>query len=228
MDHEEAVKLRAAERYLLQELSSDERDDFEEHYFTCMECADEVRSVFALADNVKAVLEDQIQTATLRPVAARERSSNWLSWLRPAVVAPAAAVLLGITLYQSMRVIPRLEQDLASVKQAQVIPSVVARAATRGEDPVVEISEHDRFVQLILDVNVTPSDSSYIFDVYDEAGTLKFSVPALAPSGGSFHLLLPVSGLKPGPYMIRVRPKSGAGSISEAQVVEYSFVLRWK
>jgi hypothetical protein len=109
-----------------------------------------------------------------------------------------------------------------------VIPSVVARAATRGEEPVVEVSERDRFVQLILDVNVTIPVSSYACDVYDEAGTLRFSVPAPAPTRGSFNLLLPTAGLKPGRYMIRVRPDGGAGSLSEAQLDEYSFVLRRK
>ena len=228
MDHEEAIKLRAAERYILEELSPDERDDFEEHYFMCVECADEVRSVFALADNAKSVFAGQAQAATPRPVALHERPSNWWLRLRPAVAAPAAAaLLLGVTLYQSVWVIPRLERDLANVNQAQTIPSVVARPATRGEDPVVEISEHDRFVQLILDLNVTIPDSFYTLEVYDEAGSLRFSVPAPAPSRGSLHLLLPVTGLKPGPYMIRVRPKSGAGSIPE-NIDEYNFVLRSK
>ena len=45
--------MHASERYLLDEMSQDERDQFEEHYFSCVECADEVRAVFAFADNAK-------------------------------------------------------------------------------------------------------------------------------------------------------------------------------
>jgi hypothetical protein len=224
MDHEQAVKLHAAERYLLHELSPEECDDFEEHFFVCVQCADEVRSVFTFADNAKGVLEEK--SAIRNP---QSEISSWWSWLRPAVAASVAgALFLGIALYQSVRVIPRLERELAEANQAQVIPSVVARAATRGEDPVVEISEHDRFVQLILDVNVAAPVSSFICDVVDKAGVLKFSVPAPAPSKGSLNLLLPASGLEAGRYIIRVRPGSGPDSVSQTHVDEYSFVLQRK
>src|SRR2546426_10431607 len=110
MDHEEAIKLRAAERYILEELSPDERDDFEERYFMCVECADEVRSVFALADNAKSVFAGHAQSAAPRPVALHDRPPNCSVRLRPAVATPvAAALLLGVTLYQSAWVVPRVE-----------------------------------------------------------------------------------------------------------------------
>ena len=35
MDHSEAVQLMATERYLLGELSPDQREAFEEHFFEC-------------------------------------------------------------------------------------------------------------------------------------------------------------------------------------------------
>jgi len=42
MDHETAVKTGATERYLLGELTGEDRDRFEEHYFMCPECAEDV------------------------------------------------------------------------------------------------------------------------------------------------------------------------------------------
>jgi len=39
MDHDTSIKTMAAERYLLEELSSSERDEFELHFFECLECA---------------------------------------------------------------------------------------------------------------------------------------------------------------------------------------------
>ena len=44
MEHHEAVRTMAAERYLLEELSDDERDAFEAHFFECAVCADSVRT----------------------------------------------------------------------------------------------------------------------------------------------------------------------------------------
>ena len=39
MDHSEAVRLMATERYLLGEMSPDVREAFEGHLFECEECA---------------------------------------------------------------------------------------------------------------------------------------------------------------------------------------------
>jgi len=49
MDHSEALRLQAAERYVLGELSPELREQYEEHYFTCEECASDVKAsaVFA-------------------------------------------------------------------------------------------------------------------------------------------------------------------------------------
>jgi hypothetical protein len=231
MNHEQALKLQAAERYLLHDLSPQEREDFEEHYFACAECGDEVRSAFALADNAKGVFAAEADRQAFRKSEIRNPKSEipFFRRFRPAFAAPvAAALLLGVVLYQSVWVIPGLQRNLDSLNQAQVIPSIVARAAIRGEDTVVEISERDRFVQLMLDINMTVPDSSYTCDVYDEAGSLRFTVPAASPSRGSLHLLLPASELKSGRYIIRVRTKSEGGSVSEAHMNEYSFAVRSK
>jgi len=44
MDHSEALRLQAAERYVLGELSPELREQYEEHYFTCEECASDVKA----------------------------------------------------------------------------------------------------------------------------------------------------------------------------------------
>src|SRR5262249_45810226 len=43
-DHEEAVRHEIAARYLLDQLDPAQRDAFEEHYFDCRLCADEVQA----------------------------------------------------------------------------------------------------------------------------------------------------------------------------------------
>ena len=56
MTHEEAVSTLAPERYLLEEMSGSERETFEEHYFSCVECADDVRTGGVMRDGVRAGL----------------------------------------------------------------------------------------------------------------------------------------------------------------------------
>ena len=65
MDHETAVQLQAAERYVLEEFSPKERADFEEHFFGCPGCADEVRSATILAANTTATNGGNAPTVAL-------------------------------------------------------------------------------------------------------------------------------------------------------------------
>ena len=44
----------AAERYLLGEMSDADRDRYEQHFFSCAECAENVRTTAAFLDDVKS------------------------------------------------------------------------------------------------------------------------------------------------------------------------------
>ena len=57
MDHQEATQLMAVEKYVLNELPPQLRDDFEEHYFDCQECAKDIRAATAFLDAAKIELK---------------------------------------------------------------------------------------------------------------------------------------------------------------------------
>jgi anti-sigma factor RsiW len=44
MDHHEAVQIYAAAAYVLEELTEPERDAFEDHFFSCPACAEELQT----------------------------------------------------------------------------------------------------------------------------------------------------------------------------------------
>jgi anti-sigma factor RsiW len=67
VEHQSAVELQFAERYLLGELSPEEAASFEAHFFECALCAEEVRRGAHLVANLKAVLQDEIQEQTIPP-----------------------------------------------------------------------------------------------------------------------------------------------------------------
>jgi anti-sigma factor RsiW len=50
MDHSEAVRVNATERYFLQELTPDQLAQFEEHFFECPECAVDVQATAKLLE----------------------------------------------------------------------------------------------------------------------------------------------------------------------------------
>jgi hypothetical protein len=61
MEHMEAVRLRAAERYVLKQLSAAETEAFEEHFFSCTECAEEVRWISMFEQNAKRVVSQKVR-----------------------------------------------------------------------------------------------------------------------------------------------------------------------
>ena len=56
MNHDEAKHAMASERYLLDELAPADREQFEEHMFSCQECALDVRAGKAFIDQSRVVL----------------------------------------------------------------------------------------------------------------------------------------------------------------------------
>jgi len=58
MDHGEALQMMAAERYLLDELTPEERDEFELHMFGCQECALDIRAGAAFIREAKTQLTE--------------------------------------------------------------------------------------------------------------------------------------------------------------------------
>jgi anti-sigma factor RsiW len=55
MTHFEAIEGRLAEGYLLGELTAEQREQYEEHYFGCAECAEEVRWGAVFLANVRRI-----------------------------------------------------------------------------------------------------------------------------------------------------------------------------
>src|SRR5689334_19441567 len=104
MDHEVARTSHAVERYLLGEMPSSERDEFEEHYFACTDCANEVRFASVTLRSMKQALRD------LAPDR-KGSSPGWLSWLKPQVMIPAfAALSLAVVVgYQNTVIMPDLK-----------------------------------------------------------------------------------------------------------------------
>src|ERR1700757_1664055 len=101
MDHAEAVRQQATERYLLDELDPELRDQFEEHLFDCQDCALDVRSAAMFVEQGKLILaEPSAHAAVKNPVPAAAKP-GWFAWLRPAFAVPVFALLLAVIGYQN-------------------------------------------------------------------------------------------------------------------------------
>jgi anti-sigma factor RsiW len=59
VDHQSALNRSLTELYVLGELEASEAAEFEEHFFECPLCAEDVRRASLLVANVKAVLREE-------------------------------------------------------------------------------------------------------------------------------------------------------------------------
>src|SRR5258707_11321632 len=83
MDHDLAVKSQACEKYLLGELSPDLRDAYEEHYFSCAECATELRMAAELVGAGQQVFAQTPAPAVSAGGPLAYRSGRWRAPFRP-------------------------------------------------------------------------------------------------------------------------------------------------
>jgi len=203
MTHQQALDGLASERYLLDEMTEVERFEFEEHYFDCVECAEDVRLGDMIRQEARRsgpAMADNPQTA--RPAVVLT-SPKW--WRRPVTAAPwaVAATLAMVVGYQSLVTVPGLRGAVAP----QSIEPVMLRGATRGAATTIAITPGQRFVALAADLLTPPTSSSLAYEILDASRTAVASGRSAVPaSGAPLMLLVPVDELqKAGRYTLTLR-----------------------
>jgi hypothetical protein len=214
MDHEAAIRQKMTERYLLDELDPELRDQFEDHYFECQECALDVKAGALFVDNSKAAFtEDKVlanRASRSRPWA----SAGWLAWLRPAFTVPAMAMLLAVIGYQSLVLFPQMRQALARPQVFQSWASV--NIGTWGDGgPTITISPRQSFLLFVRIPPGTPY-ASYAADLYNPAGKLEWSlkIPASA-NQNPWPVEVPGADRTAGAYKLAVRGVTDGGETKE-------------
>src|SRR5258708_712476 len=172
MDHNEAIQLQAAVKYVLGELSPVQREEYEEHYFACSECASDLKAAATFVDAAREVLrQETASTLAKDSVAAR---GGWLGWFQPVAAVPAFAALLLIIAYQNTVTIPHAREEASSgAAQLFVTSHAPKMAVTRG-------GEEGR-------LSVHPNDSLALkFDFTPKTSFHPYSPPLQSPSPPSF------------------------------------------
>lgn len=214
MDHAEVVRQKTTERYLLDELIPEKREEFEEHFFDCMECALDVRAASLLVEQSKIVLAEDVGKTAV-PVARPGRGRlGWAAWLRPSVVGPAFALLLVVVGYQNLAELPQLKE--AASRPQLVADSATINAGARGTGAKTVAAP--RGSSFLLNVSIPPdgSYSRYIAELDNPAGKLDWSVeiPASAVKD-QWPITVPVANREAGTYNFVVRGITTAGESKE-------------
>ena len=206
MDHKDAVRLKATEKYLLNELDPDQLDQFEEHLFDCQDCALDVRAAAMFVEQSKNVLAETAGVVPAR-VAAPVRE-GWFSWLRPALAVPAMAALLVVVGYQNLVTFPHLKQALG---QPQLLSWASVNVGTYGDGTVVSTAPGKGFV-LLVRIPPDPDCTRYTADLYNPAGKLEWSlaIPATA-SKDQWPVEVPGANREAGTYTLAVHGVTATG-----------------
>ena len=225
MDHSEAIRLMAAEKYLLGELTDESREQFEEHYFECQECARDVRAGAAFVEQSKVVLAEPVAVSSGRtPVLVPARVGRF-AWLRPAFAVPVLAALLMVIGYQNLVTYPKLKGEMASVSRPQILASAsLINANTRGASRVVISARQGESFLLFVDIPAETRFSSYVAELDGPSGRSEWSltIPADAAKD-TVNLRVPPGHYPAGAYTVVVR---GVGGESTSEVGRYPFELQ--
>jgi hypothetical protein len=174
MDHDEAVRLQAAEKYLLGELPKEQHAAYEEHYFDCSACAEEIKATAAFMESSRQVVRGEapqiIDEKRLVPV--DSKAERWFGWLQPAFAVPVLAALLLFIGYQNGVTIPQLKGSSSSQAGEIISSSFHLAGSIRGGDEAgtkLQVRPGESF---LLNFDFTPARtfSEYSWQLLDQAG----------------------------------------------------------
>jgi len=227
MEHAEAVKLNAVERYLLGELTDTERDGFEAHFFECRACAAEVRVAAAFIENAREVMRRTPHRQTVVSHEGEKRSARF-GWLQPGY-ALAMLVVLALALgYQSFVAIPRIKRSSLSAV-AQPLPTLsLTTSGSRGGAgiPEITVARRDPF-GIFVDIPVEGSFTAYSCAILSSDGKDMFDIH-LSPEQvkDTVQLFIPGEALRPGTYNLVIFGHSTGQRIPASEIGRYPFVLK--
>ena len=230
MEHNEAVRLSLVEKYLLDELPPQIRDEFEEHYFDCRECALDVRATSAFVDAAKNELR---ATPLSKPVpsAAKKDSAkkSWFAWVwAPAFVAPALAACLLVIAYQNLVILPHFRNSLGELRAPEILPtlSLVGGNSRGGSAPSIAVEGAHAFL-VLMDIPTQERFSSYTCLLYSPSGSLAWHVQVSAEEAkDTVSIRVPAGLAVSGSYTLVVQGNNGpALGENGSALARYRFTL---
>lgn len=231
MNHSEAIKEMTAERYLLNELGPDARDEFEEHMFDCSECALEVRSGSVLIGEAKTQLPKLVaSSAAAKKPLVEKKNKEWFAWMRPAFAVPVMAALLVLVGYQNLVTLPALRSSAHRPHVVQIAPLY---GATRGGAHVSINVDPASGVALPIDLpldSAMGSFASFALELSNPQGkvvwTSSLQAATQSPNADQqLSIVVPGGMLENGTYTLTISGVAAGGARSEVGRYVFDVIL---
>jgi hypothetical protein len=202
----------------LDELAPEAREEFEEHFFECAQCAQQVRDLATLRASAKVVLRERPQPReAAEPV--KRRLERWLSgwWMQPGLGWAAACAMLLVATGATWQTV-----SLRKQMRPQAVASFVLRPETRGELTSIPAQNMGAFVLLEADLPGAAGELQWELRQANRASAVDQGVSGAPEPGASFKLLLPSSRLPAGEYNLSIRSAAGSGRPNQTWLYRFS------
>jgi hypothetical protein len=158
------------------------------------------------------------------------RPSLWLSWWRPAFVAPAFAALLLVLIFQNAVTFPALR---SAATQPRLVPLAPLHPATRGGTHLALTADRAHGVALPVDLLVEPGMTpavSFSFDLRDPNGRVAWTTTITATAQESagdqpFSIVIPGGMLQNGTYSVMVTSVGANGERTPIEQYIFDIVV---
>ena len=218
------------ERYVLGELDDEKRAAFEEHYFDCPACAEQVTAAVAVAEGARALPPVRARTLEIvTPLPARSQPARIARPVRPRglsrVISPwparvagsFASVLAAVVAAQSLVVLPRLRHELELRDRPHAVAAWTLHPQTRGEPARLLLTAEERSFTLAVEVGPGSHQVRLLGPADPGTGALAgqatqawFAVPA-PRVGEPLQVMFPSPALPPGRYLLEVMTAASTG-----------------
>jgi hypothetical protein len=215
--HQEAVDTLATERYLLNDMSEVDRAAFEEHYFSCEVCAEDVKAGHAFGQGARRVFASAAESRPTTGTVLHPTGVSRAKWYRSTALPWAmAASLAAIVAYQAAS--PGITSGTDAT--ARVLHPITLRPDSRGQEAVIPPASQDG-VTLALDVNGAREGADMAYDLKNAAGRQVASGLVSAPSSGTplFLQLAAKAVAEPTRYVLSLTDSASGESVGTYRFV---------
>jgi hypothetical protein len=222
MDHNYITQDHTFERYLLDDLTPEVRDEFEEHFFDCQECATDLRATAAFMDAAKR----EFRIHPVEPGGDIKGKSFFASAWPSALVWSALAASLLVIAYQNMIVFPHFRTEISELKAPEILPAIsLVRGNSRGGQIPAGTVGNARPFLLQLDLPTQDRFSSYTCLLYAPSGVLIWRTEVSAQSArDTVSIRVPPADRPPGEYTLAVQGNIDRGE-NPVDLGHYPFAL---
>lgn len=223
MDHTAVVRDKMTERYLLDELDPATRDQFEEHYFDCKECARDISAGAQFVEHTKLVLAENAEPLRI-PASRQPANRGWFAWLRPAFATPALALLLAIVGYQNLVTYPKFQSE---INRPRILPAVSVNVGTWGGGGTPTAVPEGKGLLLFVRIPPDSAYARYTADLYAPDGKLEGSF-SITPSAGQdqWPVAIPAVPRQAGAYTLAVHGITASGETKDLGNASFELQVR--